>query len=179
MTAIFGLLNLIPNWVFALITAGALATSCVQTTRVSMVKADLAETKTQFAERVAQAEEAARVQSEKYRAIEQELTNVQAKAETEAAAIRVELDRARAAGGVASTRLRNAAATAATAARADCTASASAELRETAARAARVQSDVFGELEQRARILGVTADERGNAGAFCQSIHEKAVTLIN
>jgi DNA anti-recombination protein RmuC len=179
MTALLGIFSIVPGWIWALITAGALATSCVQTTRVSMEKADHATSRSAFDAERTKAAQAAQAQSEKYRAIEQELTNVQAKAETEAAAIRVELDRARAAGGVASTRLRNAAATAATAARADCTATASAELRETAARAARVQSDVFGELEQRARILGVTADERGNAGAFCQSIHEKAVTLIN
>jgi hypothetical protein len=175
MTALLGIFNIIPGWIWALITAGALATSCVQTTRVSMVKADHATTRAQFAERVAQAEEAARIQSEKNRAIEQELSHAQAETERETASLRGELDRARAAGNVASVRLRDTVAAVATATLAGCTATASAELRQTAATAARVSADVLAELEQRSRLLGATADDRYLAGRACERQYEAAV----
>lgn len=60
MTAIFGLLNILPGWLWAAITAGALATSCVQTTRVSMVKTELSTLKAQHAEAARAAEASAR-----------------------------------------------------------------------------------------------------------------------
>ena len=60
MTAIFGLLNILPGWLWAVITAGALATSCVQTTRVSMVKSELSTLKAQHAEAARAAEASAR-----------------------------------------------------------------------------------------------------------------------
>lgn len=60
MTALAGLFNIIPGWVWALITAGAMATSCVQTTRVSMVKTELFTLKAQHAEAARAAEASAR-----------------------------------------------------------------------------------------------------------------------
>ncbi len=60
MSAILGLLNILPGWVWALITAGAMATSCVQTTRVSMVKSELSDLKAQHAEAARAAEASAR-----------------------------------------------------------------------------------------------------------------------
>ncbi len=177
MTALLGIFNIVPGWVWALITAGAMGTSCVQTTRVSIEKTRHAETKAAYALNVADAEQAARIQSEKFRAIEQRLSDVQTEAETEASALRLNLDRARAAGGVSSVGLRNAVAAAATAARADCTATASAELRETAATASRLLADVHNELDRLAGVYAEEADRRGIAGRACERIHEEAVKL--
>lgn len=60
MSAILGLFGLIPGWVWALITAGAMATSCVQTTRVSVAKSELSDLRAQYAEAARAAEASAR-----------------------------------------------------------------------------------------------------------------------
>lgn len=133
----------------------------------------------QFSEVVSIAEKTARLQSEKFRAIEQELSHVQSKAEREAQALHVALDTARDSGRLASAGLRRAAAAAATASRIDCTATASAELRKAADSAARVLADVHSELDRRAGVYAEEADRRGIAGSACETIYENAVKLTN
>lgn len=179
MNALLGIFNIIPSWVFALITAGALATSCVQTTRVSMEKASHAQSRSAFDAERTKAAQAAQAQSEKYRAIEQELSHAQAETERETASLRGELDRARAAGGVASVRLRDTVAAVATATLAGCTATASAELRQTAATASAVLADLYRELDERAGILAATADDRYLSGRACERTHDEAAKRLN
>lgn len=170
-------MKLIPTWIWLAIIGVMFAALSATFVFWEREKSSHSKTKAEYSERVAQAEKSAREQSEKFRAIEQRLSDVQTEAETEASALRLDLDRARAAGGVSSVWLRNAVATAATAARADCSATASAELRETAATASRLLADVHNELDRRAGVYAEEADRRGIAGRACERIHEEAVKL--
>lgn len=164
---------------WAVLVAGLVLTNCSTSARLDREKLAHSESKTAYSQQVAAAAQAAQAQSEKYRAIEQELSHAQAETERETASLRGELDRARAAGSVASLRMRDTVAAVATATLAGCTATASAELRQTAARAARVSADVLAELERRAGILAATADDRYLAGRACERTHDEAVKRLN
>lgn len=88
MTALLGIFNIIPNWVFALITAGALATSCVQTDRLKSLKLETAESKAHYAE-VARKAEAANRQQERQHADGLNFINQRSADETRALATRI------------------------------------------------------------------------------------------
>jgi hypothetical protein len=174
--AIVALFDIVPGWVWALITAGALAAAGVSQTRFTHERANHAETRAQHAEQVAQAEQASRIASEKNRKTEQELNDVVIQAQAQAEALRIDLDAARAAGRVASDRLRNAAANAAAAAGARGEGASSAAISEAAANAARVLADVLAEIEYRSGILAEQADRSRAAGLQCEAIHDASVT---
>lgn len=72
MTAILGLFGLIPGWVWALITAGAMATSCVQTTRLSVEKASIAAERLEYAKAALKAVEAAQAETIRLQGIKDE-----------------------------------------------------------------------------------------------------------
>lgn len=172
-------MKLIPTWVWLAIIGVMFLANSATFVFWEREKSAHSKSKAEYSDRVAKAEKSARDQSEKYRAIEQELSHVQSKAEREAQALHAALDTARDSGRLASTRLRDAAAAAATASRADCQATASAELRETAARASRLLADVHNELDRRAGVYAEEADRRGIAGRACETIYENAVKLTN
>lgn len=176
MIAIAKMFDILPGWIWALITAGALAAAGVSQTRFTHERANHAETRAQYAEQVAQAEQASRIASEKHRAKEQELQDVVIQTQAKAETFRRDLDAARAAGRVASDRLRNAAANAAAAAGARGEGADSAAVSEAAARAARMLANVLAEIEHRSGILAEQADASRAAGLQCEAIHDSAVT---
>lgn len=175
MGAITGLLGFIPGWVWALITAGAIATSCTQGVRLDHEKAKHAETRMQYANYKSEVESQIRKASEEARAKEQELTDAATKAQAQAHALRDQLDLDRVASGVASQRLRDSAATAALIARSQCANSTSAAVSETAADSARVLANVLAELDERAGALADLADRSRAAGLTCEAIYDAAV----
>ena len=176
MIGLLKMFDIVPGWVWALITVGALAAAGVSQTRFTHERANHAETRAQHAEQVAKAEQASRIASEKNRKTEQELQDVVIQAQAQAEALRIDLDAARAAGRVASDRLRNAAANAAATAGARGEGADSAAISEAAARAARMLADVLAEIEHRSGILAEQADRSRAAGLQCEAIHDAAVT---
>jgi len=89
MTAIFGLFNIIPGWIWALITAGAMATSCVQTTRLSVEKSSIAAERLGYAKAALKAVEVAQAETIRLQGIKDEAlkkANLRANANKVAAA---------------------------------------------------------------------------------------------
>lgn len=176
MIGLLKMFDIVPGWVWALITAGALMAAGVSQTRFTHERANHAETRAKYAEKVAQAEQASRIASERNRKTEQELNDVVTQAQAQAEALRKDLDAARAAGRVASDRLRSAAANAAAAAGARSEGADSAAISEAAARAARMLADVLAEIEHRSGVLAEEADRSRVAGLECEAIHDATVT---
>lgn len=133
-----------------------------------------ANTQATYAAQVAAAEQSTRIESEKNRAIEQELSRAQETHAQEIAAIRVHRDRDRIAAGAVADRLRNAARATAALAGEACADSSSAELREAAAHAARVLADVREQVDYHAGILARTADDAHFAGSACERTYAAA-----
>lgn len=164
----FGLFNVIPGFVWALMVAGAVATSCTQTVRLEREQSKHAQYRADIERQRAEASEQARQK-------EQELSDAATQAQAQADALREQLDRDRAANRVAGQRLRDAAATAALRADQQCQASASAAVGKTADSAARVLERVLGELDQRAGAVESFADASRMAGLQCEALHDAAV----
>lgn len=72
MTALLGLFGIVPGWVWALITAGAMATSCVQTTRLSVEKASIAAERLEYAKAALKAVEVAQAETIRLQGIKDE-----------------------------------------------------------------------------------------------------------
>lgn len=72
MTALLGLLNILPGWLWAAITAGALATSCVQTTRLSVEKSSIAAERLEYAKAALKAVEVAQAETIRLQGIKDE-----------------------------------------------------------------------------------------------------------
>ena len=179
MIAIAKLFDILPGWVWALLVAGLAASNFVTGTRLSAEKLAHQTAKTEYAQRVADAERQRADQEARNRAIEQELIDAQETHAVEVAAIRSELDAARTAGRVESGRVRDAARAYAHRAGQVCADTTAAELRASAASALDVLADVFSRAEQRATELAEQADERGIAGAACVRLYQEArATLI-
>jgi hypothetical protein len=174
MTAILKLFDLVPGWVYAIALALVVAALGGERWLHNRTRAAHLQDRAEFATLRAQAEAAAAAQSEKFRAIEQELRNAQDTHGKEIEAVLVDLDRARAAGGVASGRLRDAAQAAAARARAACADSTASAVRETAGDAIGVLADVLGRADERAGILADLADRRGIAGRACERAYDEA-----
>ena len=89
MSAILGLFSIVPGWVWALITAGAMATSCVQTTRLSVEKASIATERLEYAKAALKAVEVAQAETLRLQGIKDEAlkkANLRANANKVAAA---------------------------------------------------------------------------------------------
>ena len=125
------------------------------------------------AERVRADEEANR------RKAEQELRHAQDAHAQEVAALHLDLDRARAAGRVASERLQHAAQAAAERARAQCAAAAPADIRAAAGDPIGVLADVLGRIDERASVLAEIADQRYIAGRACEREYDAAREKLN
>lgn len=65
-------LNWIPGWIWALITAGAMATSCVQTTRLSVEKSSIAAERLGYAKAALKAVEVAQAETIRLQGIKDE-----------------------------------------------------------------------------------------------------------
>lgn len=124
--------------------------------------------KAQYAEQVAAVEKKTADESEKRRKAEQELTHAQEAHGEEVAALRLDLDRARAADRLASSRVRDAAAAAAARARAQCAGATATELGASTDDPIGVLADVLGRAEERAGVLAEVADQRYIAGRACE-----------
>ena len=179
MKALTAVLDLVPSWLWFLITVGALAAAGVSQTRFTNERANHAETREDYANKVSDAEAATRAQSEKNRAIEQELIDAQETHAVEVAAIRSELDAARDRARVESGRVRNAARAYAQRASAQCADATATELRASAADALDVLADVFSRAEQRATELAGQADGSRIAGLACEAHYDRVRAVIS
>jgi len=168
------LLNLVPAWLWAALLAGSVASSCVTHVRLDRERLAHQSSKTQFAQQVAAAEKQRADEEAKRRKAETELTHAQEAHAQEVAAFRVDLDRTRADGRAVAGRVRDAAAATAQLAGQVCADTATAELRQAAADAARVLADVRERADQRAGILAATADNAHFAGAACERRYDEA-----
>lgn len=174
MIAIAKLFDIVPGWVYALIIAGLAASNFVTGNRLSAEKLAHQIAKTEYAQRVADAERQRADQESRNRQIEKELSDAIQAHKKEVSAVLADLADSRAAGRVGSQRVRDAAAATAQLAGQACAASGAARVRETADSAARVLADVFSRAEQRATNLAGIADERGIAGRSCERLYEEA-----
>lgn len=168
MMSFFGLFNIIPGFVWALICAGAVAASCTQTVRLEREQSKHAQYRADIERQRAEASEQARQK-------EQELSHAATQAQAKADALREQLDRDRRASGVAAQRLRDAAATAALAADAKCQASTSAAVGETRDSIALVLSELLGEADEHAGGLAEEAQRSRAAGLTCEKFYDAGV----
>lgn len=171
----FGLLNIVPSWLWALIVAGAVATSCTQTVRLEREQSKHSKTKVEFAEYKTDVAMKTLKSFERRDEQRQELEDAATQAQAQADALREQLDRDSRAAGAASQRLRDAAATAALRADQQCQASASAAVGEARKSAARVLADVLGMADEAAGVLAEAADRSRVAGLQCEALHDAAV----
>lgn len=162
-----GLFNIIPGWVWALIAAGAVATSCTQSVRLEREKSSHATYRAEIDRQKAEA-------SEKARQREKELQDAADQAQREAKAFRQQLDAADARSAAASKRLRDAISTTSA-----CEAARTADERRAADEAANLRADMLGRLDQAAGVIGRFADEAHQAGLTCQRLYGKAQYMPN
>ncbi len=179
MKALAAIFDIVPGWIWALITVGSLAAAGVSQTRFTHERANHADTKTQFSEYRGAAARAALNLSEKNRATEQELqdaktTNDQlAQQALEAVmhAATVEL--------TAHRQLQDAARDAADAARTRCAAAGAPGYSTPGEDPIGVLADVFGRADRRAGELAAIADERRIRGLTCEAAYDKARQALN
>lgn len=164
----FGLLNIIPSWLWALICAGAVATSCTQTVRLEREQSKHAQYRADIERQRAEASEQARQK-------EQELSHAATQAQAQADALRKQLDRDRDLARASSQRLRDAAATAALRADQQCQASASAAVGEARKSAAGMLALVLGLADDAAGRMAEIAQQRGISGLQCEARYAAAV----
>ena len=179
MTALLKLFDWVPGWLYAATLAAVLALLGISTVRHTKTSEALHKERGQWAQMTAQAEREARAQSEKNRAIEQELIDAQETHAVEVAAIRSELDAARDRARVESGRVRNAARAYAQRASAQCADATATELRASAADALDVLADVFSRAEQRATELAGQADGSRIAGLACEAHYDRVRAVIS
>lgn len=178
MKAIAALFDILPGWVWALITAGALAAAGISQTQFTNEREAHAETRTKYAEQVAQAEAATRAESEKNRAIEQELRNAQETNEQQAQALLAAVDHAVTVDRLASERLRDAAEDAAAIARSRCAASTTPGSGETGTDIIGLLAELLGDVDEAAGIYAAEADASRIRGLTCEAEYNRAREAI-
>ena len=154
-------------------------TNCTTHNRLQAERLAHLTSKAQYAEQVAAAEKQRADEEAKRRKAEQELTHAQEVHAQEAAALRVDLDRARARAAVESGRVRDAATAAAARARAQCADPAAADLGTPASDPIGLLADVLGRADARAGELADLADRRYIAGRACEREYEAARQKLN
>lgn len=174
MIAIAKLFDIVPGWVYALLLAGALAAAGVAQTRFTNERSNHATTQAQFSEAVAIAEKMARLQSEKNRAIEQELRNAQDQNAEQAQALLAALDYAATVDRVASQRLRDAAQDLAAVARSRCANSTAPDGSPAGADALDLFAELLGSVDEAAAGYAAAADESRIRGLTCEAEYERA-----
>lgn len=171
MTKLF---DILPGWIWALITVGALASAGLSEVRLSKERAAHADTRTKYAEQVAQAEAATRAESEKNRRTEQELRDAQDQNEQQAQALLAALDGARTLAAVANQRLRDAAQDLAAVARSRCAASATPGYSTPGSGALDLLAELLGESDDAAAGYAAAADESRIRGLTCERAYDTA-----
>ena len=174
MTALLKLFDWVPSWLYAATLAAVLALLGISTVRHTQTSEALHKERAQWAQMTAQAEREARAQSEKFRAIEQELSDARQAHEAENAAILDDLSRARSAARVAAGGLRDAAHAAAQRARKACEAGTTSAVRETTGDAIGVFAQLLGRIDERAGVLADAADRAYIAGRACEREYDNA-----
>lgn len=174
MKALAAAFGIIPGWLWFLITAGALAAAGVSQTRFTNERANHADTRAQYADKVAQAEAATRAQSEKNRAIEQELRNAQDQNAEQAQALLAALDYAATVDRLASQRLRDAAQDLAAVARSRCANSTAPDGSPAGADALDLFAELLGSVDEAAAGYAAAADESRIRGLTCEAEYERA-----
>jgi Protein of unknown function (DUF2514) len=169
--------DIVPGWVYALIIAGALAAAGVAQTRFVNERGNHAATKAEFATARADAEAAARTQSEKYRAIEQELRNAQDQNAQQAEALLAALAHARTVDRMASERVRDAIQDAAAVARSRCAAAPAAGGGPPGTDIIGLFAQLLGSVEDAAGQYAAEADERRIRGLACERAYDKALSV--
>jgi hypothetical protein len=147
---------------------GSVLTNCATDRKLQAERLAHQTTKTQHADQVAAAEKQRADEEAKRRKAEKELTDAQEVHAREVAAFHVDLDRVRADGRAVAVRVRDAAAATSQLAGQVCSDTASAEVRQAAAHAARVLADVRERADARAGILAQAADNAHFAGRACE-----------
>ena len=153
---------------------GSVLTNCATHNRLQAERLAHQTTKAQHDQLVAAAEQLRAQTEANRRKAEQELRHAQDAHAQEVAALHLDLDRARAAGRVASERVRDAATAAAERARAQCAAATPADLRAATGDPVGVLADVLGRADERAGLLADLADQRYIAGRACELEYERA-----
>lgn len=131
-------------------------------------------TQTEHATAMAAAHAEQAAEESRRRKTEQELTNAQEAHARELAAVHINRDRDRAAGAAVADRVRNAARAAAELAGQVCADSTTAQLRASAAEAARVLAELRERADDRAGILARFADDAHLAGLACERRYHEA-----
>lgn len=171
MTKLF---DILPGWIWALITVGALASAGLSEVRLSKERAAHADTRTKYAEQVAQAEAATRAESEKNRRTEQELRDAQDQNEQQAQALLAALDGARTLAAVANQRLRDAAQNLAAVARSRCAASTTPSSGPAGGDALDLLAELLGSVDEAAGQYAAEADASRIRGLTCERAYEQA-----
>jgi Tfp pilus assembly protein PilE len=173
MTALLKAFDLVPGWAYALALSAVLALLAVKGYQLNTERTAHQTTHAVFAAQVANAERAAREQSEKNRTTEQELRDAQEAHAQEIAALHVNRDRDRAAAGAVVVRVRDAARATAALAGQVCADSSTAQLREAAGAAARMLADLRERADERAGILAQFATDAHLAGRACEREYDR------
>ena len=174
MKAVAALFDIVPGWLWALITVGALAAAGISQTQFTNEREAHANTRAQYAERVAQAESEKRAESEKHRRTEQELRNAQDQNAEQAQALLVAVDHARNLAAAANQRLRDAAQDLAAVARSRCAVAPTPGYSTPGDDPIGVLADVLGRADQRAGELAAVADESRIRGLTCERAYDAA-----
>ena len=153
---------------------GAVLTNCTTHNRLQAERLAHQTSKAQYAEQVAAAQAQRADEEAKRRKAEQELTHAQEAHGEEVAALRVDLDRARAAGRVVDGRVRSAAADVAQRASQVCADSTSAELRQAASDAIVVLAELRDRADERAGELARFSTDAHLAGLACERRYQEA-----
>ena len=158
---------------------GAVLTNCTTHNQLQAERLEHQTTKATYSDKVAAAERQRADEESKRRKADQELTHAQEAHGQEVAAIRLDRDRARAAGGVVAGRLRDAARAAAERASEVCADSTSAELRQAASDAILVLAELRNRADERAGELAQVATDAHLAGLACERRYDEAFEKLN
>lgn len=153
---------------------GSVLTNCTTHNRLQAERLAHQTTKAQHAQLVAAAEQLRAQTEANRRKAEQELRHAQDAHAQEVAALHLDLDRARAAGRVASERVRSAASDVAQRASQVCADSTSAELRQAASDAILVLAELRDRADERAGELARFSTDAHLAGLACERRYQEA-----
>lgn len=170
---------MIPPTLIAVIVSAAIGAGGAWAWQSNKYERQLSELRTQHATAQTRAEKARASLEAARRQTEQDLNNAQETHAKEVAVIRAEVDAARAAGRIASIRVRDAARATAQLASQVCADSTATAVRTAAADAADLLAFVLSEFEQQATALAGVADERGIAGAACAKLYDETRAKVN
>lgn len=162
------------TYALGLALLGSILTNCTTHNRLQAERLEHQTSKAQYAEQVAAAERQRADEEAKRRKAETELTNAQEAHGEEVAALRLDLDRDRAAGRVVDGRVRSAAADVAQRASQVCADSTSAELRKAASDAIVVLAELRDRADERAGELARFSTDAHLAGLACERRYQEA-----